>query len=265
VESGEVKVTRYFVYDKIRAFIRMKKKTKSVNNPVSFKYSFKELEVTEKIVTEIMGYTDPESTPEPVIESIRGLFDLAEELCSIRGGYIISEDLIIDRKKKKLFSHNNWFETKQTVTHQLRRSEKAAWFVCTAGEELSLYSRELSDEGDLVKGYIVDVLSNIIVEKAMDNIQTALKTDVAKQGLKITNRYSPGYCDWDITEQKKLFQAFPENFLNISLSESCLMIPIKTVSGIIGIGNEVHYNEYTCNLCDDVNCTYRKKRGGRSS
>jgi hypothetical protein len=232
--------------------------------PNSFSYKFSELDINEKKVAEIMGYADLESTPEPVIDSIRNIFMLAEDLCSISGGYIISDDLNIDRENKRIFSHNNWFETKQIVTHQLRRSEQAAWFVCTAGEELTNYSRQQTENGDAIEGYTVDVLSNIIVDKAMDFIQSEVKLVAAKEELNITNRYSPGYCDWNIAEQKKLFQAFPENYLNVSLTESCLMIPIKSISGIIGIGKDVRYNDYTCNLCSDVNCFYRNK-GGRQA
>ncbi|MDA3821531.1 MAG: hypothetical protein PF450_02805 [Bacteroidales bacterium] len=226
---------------------------------ISFSYKFSELNITEKKLAEIMGYTEMESTPEPVIDSIKNIFILAEDLCNIKGGYIISNDLIIDQENKRIFSHNNWFETKQIVTHQLRRSEQAAWFVCTAGKEITKYSKQQAENGDTIGGYVLDVLSNIIVDKAMDFIQSELKLEVAKLGLKITNRYSPGYCDWNISEQKKLFQAFPENFMDVSLTESCLMIPIKSVSGLIGIGKNVHYNDYTCNLCSDVNCFYRNK------
>lgn len=226
--------------------------------PITFRYTFKELDIHPVTVAGMMGYTDPDSILEPVIDSILEVMRKAEDSSDIKGGYIVTDDLIIDSKNKRIFSHDHWFETKQIVTHQLRRSEKAAWFICTAGEALSSYSREQTNAGDLVKGYTADVLANIIVEKALDFIQATLKDEVAKNGLKITNRYSPGYCDWDITEQKKLFQIFPEKYLDISLTESCLMIPIKSVSGVVGIGKEVHYNEYICNLCKDRSCTYRK-------
>ena len=79
-------------------------------------------------------------------------------------------------------------------------------------------------------------------------------------GLKITNRYSPGYCGWDVSEQKKLFKILPEKFCGIELTDSCLMHPIKSVSGIIGIGKSVKFNEYTCNLCDEADCLYRNLR-----
>jgi hypothetical protein len=207
----------------------------------------------------LMGYDDPAAVPGPVQESITELLEQGPEICNIRGGYMLVDDITVDRQSKTIASHGQLFETRQIVTHQLRNSERAAWFVCTAGEEISRYTRRLMDEGDLIKGYVVDVLANVVVEAAMDRVQSGLENEMAKIGLKITNRYSPGYCNWDIAEQKKLFAVFPENYLDIALSESCLMLPVKSVSGIIGIGKEVKFNKYTCNLCSDSACLYRNK------
>ena len=76
-------------------------------------------------------------------------------------------------------------------------------------------------------------------------------------GLKITNRYSPGYCGWDTREQHKLFSLLPENSCGIRLTESALMLPIKSVSGFIGVGANVRFNPYTCKMCDAEFCVYR--------
>jgi cobalamin-dependent methionine synthase I len=76
----------------------------------------------------------------------------------------------------------------------------------------------------------------------------------------ITNRYSPGYCDWPVKDQQKLFSFFPEKFCGIRLSESSLMYPIKSLSGMIGIGSLVSYQLYPCDSCKDENCQYRKLR-----
>lgn len=230
-----------------------------VNIPVSFKFNFEELQISGEILPPLMGYDDPEAVPEPVLESINELLVQGPEICNIRGGYVLVDEITVDRQSNTIASHGQLFETRQIVTHQLKNSERAAWFVCTAGEEISRYTRRLMDEGDLMKGYVVDVLANVVVEAAMDRIQSNLENEMKQAGLKITNRYSPGYCDWDITEQKKLFSVFPGNYLDIALSESCLMIPVKSVSGIIGIGKEVKFNKYTCHLCSDKACLYRNK------
>ncbi|MFZ0283319.1 MAG: vitamin B12 dependent-methionine synthase activation domain-containing protein, partial [Bacteroidales bacterium] len=61
-------------------------------------------------------------------------------------------------------------------------------------------------------------------------------------------------------EQHKLFQLIPKNYCGISLTPSALMDPMKSISGFIGIGADVRYNAYTCNLCDMKDCIYRKKK-----
>jgi hypothetical protein len=115
-------------------------------------------------------------------------------------------------------------------------------------------------EGELLEGYVFDVFGSLIVEEGMDRIQSFLKTKMQEEGLRITNRYSPGYCGWDVSEQKKLFGLLPKKFCGIELTDSCLMRPIKSVSGIIGVGKSVKFNEYSCNLCDEADCLYRNLR-----
>jgi hypothetical protein len=43
------------------------------------------------------------------------------------------------------------------------------------------------------------------------------------------------------------------------------MMPIKSISGIIGVGREVKYREYLCDTCGVKDCTYRSKRIKRIS
>ncbi|MCF0209200.1 MAG: methionine synthase, partial [Bacteroidaceae bacterium] len=76
-----------------------------------------------------------------------------------------------------------------------------------------------------------------------------------------TNRFSPGYCGWHVREQKLLFSTFPlAEPCGVKLTDSCLMLPIKSVSGVIGIGENVRKLEYTCGLCDYANCYKRRKK-----
>jgi len=96
------------------------------------------------------------------------------------------------------------------------------------------------------------------VEAAADIMQDNLLKEMISADKKITNRYSPGYCGWDVAEQQKLFQLMPDNFCGVKLNDSSLMDPEKSVSGFIGIGENVRYNPYTCGLCDMKDCIYRK-------
>jgi hypothetical protein len=73
----------------------------------------------------------------------------------------------------------------------------------------------------------------------------------------MTNRFSPGYCGWNVKDQFTLFSFFPEKFCGIELTDSALMVPVKSVSGIIGLGENVQKKAYPCDVCTMQNC-YRR-------
>jgi hypothetical protein len=224
-----------------------------------YTYDYKDLEISTDIIEKFMGY-EPGNAPEPIPELIEEVLGVAHDYCEIRGGYVIERHVGVDRKENLININGTSFDVKKIVTNQLRKMDDVALFACTAGPGIGAYSKELMHEGDFVKGYIVDVVGSEIVESAMDKIQNDLENQMQSQGLFITDRYSPGYCGWSVAEQHKLFSFFPKDFCGIKLSPSSLMEPIKSVSGIIGLGANVRRKGYICQHCDMVNCIYREKR-----
>ena len=190
--------------------------------------------------------------------------DEAPKLCNIRGGYKIFDSLTVSQTEQKLQIGNTTFNPAKIVTGQLKEASSGAIFLCTAGHSISNISKQLLAGEDPILGYVYDVLGSVTVEKATDKIQNNLHEEVKKSGLDISDRYSPGYCDWSVEEQKKLFAIMPDNFCGITLSESSLMQPIKSVSGIIGIGEELKQKGYQCKWCSDPDCIYGKIRRKKS-
>ncbi len=203
-----------------------------------------------------MGYTE-ESLPAMINEEIDEVFESGNDLWNIAGGYSITESINLDKSNFSILLDNVEFDIHNVIFQQIRKSNIIAIFACTAGKRITDKSKEFMKDGDLLKGYVYDLFGSIVVESAMDLIQNSLQKEMAALGLKITNRFSPGYCGWEVAEQKKLFSLLPEHFCGIELTDSCLMQPTKSVSGIIGIGESVKYNGCTCNICDASNCLYK--------
>ena len=111
----------------------------------------------------------------------------------------------------------------------------------------------------MLRVFIADALGSVIAEKCADQMETALQESIDKLGWKHTNRYSPGYCGWHVSEQQLLFPLFEGHTCGVRLTDSSLMLPIKSVSGIIGIGEKVRKLDYTCGLCDFEKCYKRSK------
>jgi len=227
-----------------------------------FKFSFSDLKLNVSQIEQVMGYKEGESH-ETFSELIRKLLNEAESVCSIKAEYRIFPIESFDDRGKSILVNGLIFNVKKILFGQLKKAEKTAVFLCTAGPEIGIRSRAAMKDGDLLTGYIYDVIGSEVVETATDLMQNNLKETMSAEGIKITNRYSPGYCGWDVAEQHKLFLLMTDNYCGIKLNDSALMNPEKSVSGFIGIGENVRYNPYTCRLCDMKDCIYRKVKDKR--
>lgn len=225
----------------------------------TYNIDFNELKLNPSMVETVLGYQEGDDR-ELVTSLIEEVLTESQGISNIKAEFRVFDNIQFDNETKSVTVNNLNFQVKKIVFTQIKRSDSIALFLCTAGAEIGLRSKKAMQERDFLKGYIYDVVGSEIVEAAADIMQDDLEKMILKNGKKITNRYSPGYCGWDVAEQHKLFQHFPENYCGIQLTQSALMNPVKSVSGIIGIGKEVKNNPYTCRMCELKDCVYRRVR-----
>jgi hypothetical protein len=224
----------------------------------TFNINFSDLNLSVSKVESDIGYQEGEDR-ELVTDLIGESLKEAAGISSIKAEYRIFKDIIFNELDNSLDINNINFQIKDVLLREIGGSESLAVFICTAGDELGTRSKMALQDGDFLKGFILDVIGSEVVDATADLLQNELEKSAVLSGKKITNRYSPGYCGWYVAEQHKLFRLLPDNFCGITLTHSALMNPVKSISGIIGIGENVKYNEYTCRLCDQKDCTFRKK------
>ena len=208
--------------------------------------SFEELEITAADVYEQMGYHDAQPDKATQQETAMILKEVSQWLRPQFSYFVVNKQPD--------------FEMGNIILRQLRGSEAFALFICTSGLEFETYQHRLKEQGDMVRVFIADALGSVIAEKCADQMEKALQESIDKLGWKHTNRFSPGYCGWHVSQQQLLFPLFQGHTCGVKLTDSSLMIPIKSVSGIIGLGKKVRKLEYTCGLCDFKQCYKRKKK-----
>lgn len=228
-------------------------------NTKTLNIDFKDLKLDSSMIETLLGYKDGDDR-ELVTGLIEETLKESEAISKIKAQYTIFEDVRFDDNAKSVEINNIKFRIKKIVFGQIKKSDSVAIFLCTAGEEIGICSRKAMKDRDFLKGYIYDIIGSEIVEAAADLMQSDLEKAIINSGKKITNRYSPGYCGWDVAEQHKLFQLLPQNYCGIKLTPSALMDPVKSISGIIGIGENVKNNPYTCRMCNQEDCVYRSVR-----
>jgi hypothetical protein len=220
---------------------------------------FKDLKVSKSEVVSSLGYTDG-ILPVHFEKMIDGILDRLKYYCAVQAGYRILDVQKSGNRNDGLVIGGSFFALQKIVASHLRKSKKIVLFVCSIGPGMETWAKILSNEGDVALSYLVDTVASIAVENAADVLQDHIGKHMLALGWKITNRYSPGFCDWLVSEQHLLFSFLPAHFCGISLTESALMIPIKSVSGIIGAGTTVKRVDYACDTCSMKNCTYRAFR-----
>ena len=100
------------------------------------------------------------------------------------------------------------------------------------------------------------------VESLVDMFNDKVNREAAELGLKAHPRYSPGYGDLPLTVQEPLLQLLnAAKRLGVTLSESSLLIPTKTVTAIIGLSDRpVPKGKKGCAVCNlSASCPYRVK------
>ena len=143
------------------------------------------------------------------------------------------------------------------------RAEALALFVATVGEAVPARIRRLFDEDALAEGWMLDAVASagadLLADRLAERFQRAL-VERGKDGASVLP-YSPGYCGWPTRGQRPLFDALRPEEIGVTLNDSCLMSPIKTVSGVLvagpGAAHKFRPNFPFCEDCRTHECGRR--------
>jgi hypothetical protein len=156
-------------------------------------------------------------------------------------------------------------EANTPVAEIYQKAGRLALFATTVGQGLHDKINELFVSKDFALGSMVDSVASAGVEKAADVLETyfrnALISSIEDEKNIAVMRYSPGYCGWHVSGQRKLFEYLKPGEIGINLRASFLMEPLKSASGVfIAGGAEIHFfndNYAFCSQCETHSCRKR--------
>ncbi len=195
----------------------------------------------------LMGYKGNVPSDD-ILQLIDSLWNRLLPLCTPRVGWRIVEE--VTNLTEDVRMGDVIFHTGPVIAQAMEEASSIAVFTVTLGAGYDEWMGQVKAEGDIMVEFVANSIASIVADGATEAMIKMLSEDAAADGLKITNNYSPGYCGWPLAEQQQLFSFLPEGITCITLTESCLMLPIKSVSGIIGVGRDVLKRPYGCAVCD---------------
>jgi hypothetical protein len=140
-----------------------------------------------------------------------------------------------------------------------------ALFALTMGGTVSANIEEQFAGKNFALGAMLDAVASLAADGAAAHVEETYEKDLASRNKQETELrvlgYSPGYCGWHISAQKKLFKALGPERIGITLNASYLMTPLKSVSGVLVAGpSEIHLFKPSfsfCKLCKSYSCHER--------
>ena len=113
-----------------------------------------------------------------------------------------------------------------------KRSDFSPIFGATLGAECDRQIK-IASATDVALAMALQAASAQKIEEVCDDAE---KSITAQYGCTLRQRYSPGYFDLDITEQKKFFSLLElQKRIGLTLTDTCEMVPTKSVTAFIGL------------------------------
>jgi hypothetical protein len=146
------------------------------------------------------------------------------------------------------------------LEHVVEDAVSLALFAVTLGREISDRISTYFDAGELAEGYILDQVASFAADELASIAGSRFQADNTRDDLAVLP-YSPGYCGWHVSGQRALFAHLRPDEIGISLNDSCLMHPIKSVSGVFVLA-PIDAHDFSpafpcCATCTTLNCQER--------
>ena len=145
------------------------------------------------------------------------------------------------------------------------RAEHLALFAATLGDATSRAITHGFQTRDFALASMLDAAASESAEALAGVVERRYQAQLRKRGWVRPDggvlRYSPGYCGWHVSGQHRLFAHLRPERIGITLTDSSLMQPLKSVSGVI-VAAPTAAHEFAptysfCDACETYECRDR--------
>ncbi len=160
--------------------------------------------------------------------------EAAVSLISLRGSFLRLKTSDNDGQLIKFFSGVNFSSKK--LSRFLRGCPEAVLLGATAGSEIMEAIKEKTAQGDLQAAVVYDATASEIADAALDWIMDYINQLIRREGKTLLpRRFSAGYADFDLSNQKTIYELLNLDKLGVRITEAYMLLPEKSVTAISGI------------------------------
>jgi hypothetical protein len=189
--------------------------------------------------------------------------DACEECALLAAPRISWESYDYDCRRNVVHAEPTFIMEGNSIRKHLAGAERVVFLAATVGEAVEKAVTRHFDEGSYAYSVLLDAAATTAVEQTCDACEAMLRPQLAKEGFSMRWRFSPGYGDWDIHAQRSLLRLTKADTIGISLTESFMLQPRKSVTAVIGLVRGEIGGEHLpkgCDACPKLDCPARKEK-----
>jgi hypothetical protein len=190
-------------------------------------------------------------TRDSELKAVRNLVDTAQPLLDPK---VLYKVCYIEEKFEDGVKVGGLLLSSEVLRKNLENTERLFPFVVTIGDK---FGERMGSSTDLLEKFYLDTIGNVALNRIRMGLNNHLKSTYA---IEKTAFMAPGSLpNWPIEQQKPLFELLGDvrASIGVELSESLLMLPAKSVSGIY-FPTETSF--FSCQLCPRKRCNSRKAK-----
>lgn len=156
---------------------------------------------------------------------------------------VTGTDIRFENSKLRIFDSHSSFEGSKEISTNELLNRNTVVYVVTIGPGIDNEVKNLMAKGEMFDAYLLNGIGAGAAEMAANDLNRYMN-DSNKDPEFEYKRLSPGYGDWNVSDQTKIFKLLdPEKNIGVKLTDSHIMLPEKSTSGIMGLtlkeaGNE---------------------------
>lgn len=149
----------------------------------------------------------------------------------------------------------------KSISALLHNCDSCAIFCATLGTGVDTLIRQWQLR-ELAFAATLDACANCAVESLCNIINEEIKSEYCSIGQFVTDRFSPGYGDFPLELQGSFCAVLDtQRKIGVAVGDSGLMIPLKSVTALIGISKQPQQSRDTgCADCIKLDsCAFRER------
>lgn len=201
--------------------------------------------------------TETEHERAVIIYKVEEGFKYLEQIATPR---VIYQEIDVELEEDRvLLGGTSYSILSKDLTRLFARSNKVILMAATLGIAVD-QNIHLKQKMDMLDAMILDACASVMIDKVCDEAEANIIENL-KENEFLTMRFSPGYGDVPLETSSDIIDILQATKkIGLALTGSCMLVPSKSVTALIGISNQKENRQKSCGLCNLVKtCAYRKR------